>query len=81
MDRLLETYRGPCRAGGGAPSTTKAAHTDSAHQLRLEDRSSVRVLRDLLVEHGLREEGLVDLVVSHASVADHVDDAVLAVLR
>lgn len=35
---------------------------------------------DLLVQHGLREERLVDLVVAHAAVADHVDDAVLAVL-
>lgn len=35
---------------------------------------------DLLVQHGLGEERLVDLVVPHAAVADHVDDAVLAVL-
>lgn len=36
---------------------------------------------DLLVEDGLREERLVDLVVPHPSVAHHVDDAVLAELR
>lgn len=36
---------------------------------------------DLLVQDGLREERLVDLVVAHAAVADHVDDAVLPVLQ
>lgn len=52
-----------------------------AHQLGLEDGGRVGVARDLLVQHGLREERLVDLVVAHAAVADHVDDAVLAVLH
>ena len=51
------------------------------HQALLVDGCGVRVLADLLVQHGLREERLVDLVVSHAAVADHVDDAVLAKLR
>ena len=38
------------------------------------------MLLDLLIHDGLREEGLVNFVVSHASVAHHVDDAVLAKL-
>lgn len=38
------------------------------------------MLGDLLVEHWLREERLVYLVVSHTTVADQVDDAVLAEL-
>ena len=50
------------------------------HQSLLEDARGVGMRCDLLVQNGLRKEGLVDLVVSHASVAHHVDDAVLAEL-
>lgn len=38
------------------------------------------MLSDLVVQHGLREERLVDLVVTHPPVANHINDAVLAEL-
>lgn len=53
---------------------------NDTHQTAFVYAGGVGVLCDLFVQHRLREEWLVDLVVSHAAVADHIDDAVLSEL-